>query len=92
MKKGASHTGKNSSGLAYLKQRFKDVIETPRGSVVLAREFGSDFYQLQDRNVDDAFYMDAYIRLSDAINNPANGLDDFKLESMNVEPVGDRAL
>lgn len=92
MKTGTSHSGKILSGLAYLKQRIKDVIETPRGSLVLSREFGSDFYQLQDRNVDEAFYMAAYVRLADAINNPVNGLDDFKLENMSIEAMGDRAF
>lgn len=90
MKTGTSHTGQTLSGLAYLKQRIKDVIETPRGSLVGAREFGSDFYQLQDRNIDQGFYMSAYIKLADAINNPANGLDDFKLENMNIEVLSDR--
>ncbi len=90
MKTGTSYNGKSISGLAYLKQRIKDVIETPRGSLVSAREFGSDFYQLQDRNIDQKFYMAAYIRLAEAINNPVNGLDDFKLENMNVEVLGER--
>lgn len=92
MKTGASHTGPSISGLAYLKQRFKDVIETPRGSLVGARDFGSDFYQLQDKNVDKRFYMLAYIRLADAINNPANGLDDFKLESMQLSVHGEKSI
>lgn len=90
MKKGTSHSGKKLSGLAYLKQRIKDVIETPRGSLVGAREFGSDFYQLQDKNINPSFYMKAYIKLADAINNPVNGLDDFKLENMKIEVLDDR--
>ena len=90
MKTGMSYTGQLISGLAYLKQRIKDVIETPRGSLVGAREFGSYFYKLIDRNIDKRFYMSAYIMLADAVNNPVNGLDDFKLESMAIEVINDR--
>ena len=90
MKTGTSHQGARISGLAYLKQRIKDVIETPLGSLVGARDFGSEFYQLLDRKLDNKFYMSAYIKLAAAINNPANGLDDFKLENMNIQIVGER--
>lgn len=92
MKRGTSHSGQAISGLAYLRQRIKDIVETPRGSLVLAREFGSDFYQLQDRNIDDKFYMSAYIKLAEAINNPQNGLDDFKLEDMSIVVLNDRSF
>ena len=90
MKIGTGHDGKSISGIANLTQRFTDVLATPKGSLVGAREFGSTFYQLIDRNIDDSFYMQSYIALSDAINNPANGLDDFRLENMQVSLIGER--
>lgn len=90
MKTGTGHDGKSISGIAYLKQRFTDVLATPKGSLVGARNFGSTFYQLVDRNIDDGFYMQSYIALSEAINNPVNGLDDFRLENMQVNTIGTR--
>lgn len=82
-------TGRESSGLPYLRQRLADVVNTPIGSIVGRREFGSRFFELVDRNVDDSFYMDAYVRLAEAINNPANGLDDFKLRDMRLNQPGE---
>ncbi|PMN73155.1 hypothetical protein [Enterovibrio norvegicus] len=89
MKTGTNRdTGAAIGGVPYLRQRLYDVINTPLGSLVGRREFGSRFYELVDRNVAPRFHMDAYIRLSDAINNPANGLEDFRLSEMVVERVG----
>jgi hypothetical protein len=87
MKSGMSIDGKAITGLPYLKQRIKDVIETPKGSLVGARSFGSDFYLLQDKNITPAFYMSAYIELADAISSEANGLDDFKLQTMSIDEI-----
>lgn len=81
-------TGAVITGVDYLKQRLSDVINTPLGSLVARREFGSRMYELTDRNIDRRFYMDAYVRLSEAINKVENGLDDFKLDEMSVSPEG----
>lgn len=89
MKTGTNRdTGAAIGGIPYLRQRLYDVINTPLGSLVGRRDFGSRFYELVDRNVDARFHMEAYIRLSDAINNPANGLEDFRLSEMVVEREG----
>jgi phage baseplate assembly protein W len=86
MKQGTDrNTGRLISGVPYLWQRLSDVISTPVGSLVGRREFGSRLFEMLDRNVDGSFYMDAYIRLAEAINNPANGLDDFTLATMRVD-------
>ncbi|HHG4777643.1 TPA: hypothetical protein ACPWIL_006079 [Pseudomonas aeruginosa] len=86
MKRGTDrNTGRLISGAPYLWQRLADVIATPIGSLVGRRAFGSRLFELLDRNVDSAFYMDAYVRLAEAINNKANGLDDFRLSTMRVD-------
>lgn len=90
MKTGTDReSGRVISGVPYLRQRLADVINTPLGSLVARREFGSRMYEMTDRNIDRRFYMDAYVRLTQAVNNPANGLDDFKLDEMTVSPTGD---
>lgn len=86
MKQGTDrNTGRLISGVPYLWQRLSDVIATPVGSLVGRRDFGSRMFEMLDRNVDSGFYMDAFVRLAEAINNPANGLDDFRLTTMRVE-------
>lgn len=86
MKQGTDrNTGRLISGVPYLWQRLSDVIATPVGSLVGRRDFGSRMFEVLDRNVDSGFYMDAFVRLAEAINNPANGLDDFRLSTMRVE-------
>lgn len=86
MKQGTDrNTGRLISGVPYLWQRLSDVIATPIGSLVGRRDFGSRLFEMLDRNVDSGFYMDTYIRLAEAINNKANGLDDFRLSTMRVD-------
>lgn len=86
MKQGTDrNTGRLISGVPYLWQRLSDVIATPIGSLVGRRDFGSRLFEMLDRNVDSGFYMDTYIRLAEAINNRANGLDDFRLSTMRVD-------
>lgn len=88
MKQGMDRvTGRLIGGIPYLWQRLSDVISTPIGSLVGRRDFGSRLFELLDRNVDSEFHMDAFVRLAEAINNKANGLDDFRLLTMRVEVV-----
>lgn len=90
MKSGTNKkTGAAMNGLSYLRQRLEDVINTPLGSLVGRRDFGSRLHELLDRNVNDEYQMNAYILLSESINNPANDLDDFKLNEMQIEKIED---
>ncbi|NRD72712.1 hypothetical protein HQQ94_05500 [Shewanella sp. VB17] len=90
MKTGTDReSGRLIGGVAYLRQRLADVINTPLGSLVARREFGSRMHEMTDRSIGRRFYMDAYVRLTEAVNNPVNGLDDFKLDEMTVSPAGD---
>lgn len=85
MKSGMDkNTGALITGVAYLRQRLYDVINTPLGSVPGARDFGSRLYELVDTNVDSDFYMAAYEHLAEAISAKANGLEDFRLSEMLV--------
>ncbi|WP_034879981.1 hypothetical protein [Endozoicomonas montiporae] len=86
MKSGTDReSGALLEGIAYLKQRLSDVINTELGSLVGDRDFGSRLHELVDHNIDATFHMDAFIRLAEAINNPVNGLEDFGLKDMRIE-------
>jgi hypothetical protein len=90
MKSGMSTTtGKMITGIPYLRQRIADVLNTPKGSLVGRRAFGSRMYQMIDKNVDQSFYMDVYTILAEALAAPENGLDDFKLDEMSLIKIAD---
>lgn len=41
-------TGKRLSGVAHLRQSVSDILNTPVGSRVLVRDYGSDLFELLD--------------------------------------------
>lgn len=89
MKQGTDAlTGKTIGGLDYLRQRLTDAFNTPLGSLVGAREYGSRLHEVVDRNIDRSFEMLCYVRVAEAISNPHNGLEDFRLSEMVAKPVG----
>ncbi|EIG43980.1 GPW/gp25 family protein [Escherichia coli] len=46
-------TGKRLSGAAHLRQSVSDILNTPVGSRVLVRDYGSDLFELLDSPRDD---------------------------------------
>ncbi len=46
-------TGKRLSGVAHLRQSVSDILNTPVGSRVLVRDYGSDLFELLDSPRDD---------------------------------------
>ncbi|ELD0440921.1 GPW/gp25 family protein [Escherichia coli] len=48
-----SRTGKRLSGAAHLRQSVSDILNTPVGSRVLVRDYGSDLFELLDSPRDD---------------------------------------
>lgn len=92
MKSGTSReTGKLITGVPYLMQRLSDALNTPTGSLVVDRDYGSRMHELTDMNIDRSFRMAAYIRVAECIDNPKNGLDDLTLTELTVTPQGDGA-
>uniref|UniRef100_A0AB39C9Z1 Lysozyme n=1 Tax=Aliivibrio phage vB_Alvi_H905 TaxID=3234039 RepID=A0AB39C9Z1_9VIRU len=89
MKKGTDAlTGKSIGGLDYLRQRLIDALNTPLGSLVGARGYGSRLHEIVDRNINSSFEMECYVRVAEAVANPINGLDDFHLSEMTARPLG----
>lgn len=84
MKTGMTHEGKEITGIEYFQQRVEDAFKTVRGSIPLARGYGSDLNQLIDKNVDDNFIITAYEMVVDTFTNTANGLDDGKFKRLKV--------
>lgn len=85
MKKGTCReTGQVIGGIEYLRQRLIDALETELGSLVVERGYGSRLHELIDMNNDPNFEMECYVRVVHCIANPKNGLDDFRLQTMEV--------
>lgn len=89
-KTGMSHQGKTITGLEYFKQRVEDAFKTVKGSVPLARGYGSNLNKLIDNNVDDDFIITAYEMVVDTFTNIANGLDDGKFKRLKVNVNNDK--
>lgn len=44
-------TGRSVDGLDHLRQSVRDILQTPRGSRVMRRDYGSDLFALVDQNL-----------------------------------------
>ena len=83
------NTGKALEGLDSLRQRLTDCLSFQRGTLVGARDYGADLLGILDRNMNPDFFMDAFVAVSEAVNNPANGLDDFRLSQMGISAASE---
>lgn len=81
-------TGKTLSGVESLRQRVSDCLSFPNASLVCARNYGADLVELLDRNMGPSFAMDAFVVITEALNDPGSGLPDFKLDTMGVSALG----
>lgn len=82
-------TGQTLSGFDSLRQRLTDCLSFPKGSLVGRRNYGADLLALLDRNVTASFTMDAFMLISEAVNEPENGLTDFQLDQIGMTSIGD---
>ncbi|MGL5286158.1 MAG: hypothetical protein ACRC8D_08465 [Aeromonas sp.] len=81
-------TGQLLVGAGSLRQRFADCLSFPKGLLVGRRGYGADLLPLLDRNMDASFPMDAFVAISDAVNDKDSGLSDFRLGSMGISATG----
>ena len=75
-------TGQNITGIAYLQQRLRDVLTTPKQSRVMNREFGCGLFQRVDETMNEAWLVQCYSDIAIAVRDPINGLQDFTLEKI----------
>ncbi|MGL5483089.1 MAG: hypothetical protein ACRDC7_14445 [Aeromonas veronii] len=71
-----------------LRQRLTDCLSFPRGTLPLRRNYGADLLSILDRNMTPSYTMDVFVCVSDAVNEPDNGLTDFKLEQVGISSAG----
>lgn len=75
-------TGQTINDIAYLQQRLRDVLTTPKNSRVMNREFGCGLFQRIDENMNEAWLVQCYSDIAIAVKDKANGLQDFALEKV----------
>src|SRR5690625_209350 len=61
------HTGKRIDGVAELRQQVRTVLETPIGSRVMQRDYGSRLFELLDDPVDQRFQVEVNAAVAEAI-------------------------
>lgn len=60
-------TGRAVGGLDHLRQSVRDILTTPPGSRVMRRDYGSDLFELIDRNLDGLTLAQIYAATIDAL-------------------------
>lgn len=62
------HTGQLIEGAAHLRQSIQDILETPIGSRVENREYGSRLFELVDSPVNQRFQVEVVQAVAEAVN------------------------
>lgn len=81
--------GQRIEGIAWLRQRLADVMTTPIGSRVMRREYGSELFNLIDQPMSSGWRVQIYAAVAKAVENPVNGLADFKVRQVLVNTLAD---
>lgn len=82
-------TGKLIEGLEYLQQRLTDVLTTPIGTRVMRRDYGCRLFDLVDQTMNEGWLVQCYAAIAEAVDDPINGLPDFRLERVAPKDLGD---
>lgn len=61
-------TGRQLAGDAHLVQSIRHILSTPRGSVVMLRDYGSEVPRLIDRPINGVTVVDVYMATAEALD------------------------
>lgn len=62
------HTGRKIEGAAHLAQSIYDILTTPKGSLVMLRDYGSELPNLIDQPLNGETMIDAYMATAEALD------------------------
>ena len=62
------HSGRCLSGDAHLAQSITDILTTPKGSLVMERDYGSDLPGILDAPLNGETVVDAYMAIAEALD------------------------
>ncbi|MGR3436185.1 MAG: GPW/gp25 family protein [Shimia sp.] len=82
------HTGRAIGGDAHLAQSVLDILTTPRGSLVMQREYGSDLPALLDQPINGSTIVDLYQATAEAIDRWEPRLDLARIRVADAKSTG----
>lgn len=62
------HTGRKIEGAAHLAQSIHDILTTPKGTLVMRRDYGSDLPDVIDRPLGGETMIDACLAVAEALD------------------------
>ena len=62
------HTGRKIEGAAHLAQSILDILTTPKGTLVMQRDYGSDLPDVIDQPLNGETLIDAYQATAEALD------------------------
>jgi phage baseplate assembly protein W len=82
------NTGRPIDGVARLQQSVRDILETPIGTRVMNREYGSRLFELLDSPVDDHFRVEVFAAVADAVRRWEPGFQLKRVRLVEVKDTG----
>lgn len=79
-------TGRKIEGAAHLAQSINDILTTPKGSLVMLRDYGSDLPDVIDQPLNGETMIDAYLATAEALD-----LWEPRIDLARIELVAARA-
>lgn len=80
------HTGRKIDDQAHLTQSVQDILTTPKGTLVMLRDYGSDLPDIIDQPLNGETIVDAYMDVAEALD-----LWEPRLNVVRVQLVATRA-
>ncbi len=79
-------TGATLDGLAHLRQSIRDILQTPIGTRVMRRDYGSRLFELVDAPLNGATLVEIYAATADALRRWEPR---FRLSRVQAQRAGD---
>lgn len=74
------HTGRSLDETAHLAQSIHDILTTPKGALVMRRDYGSDLPNIIDRPLNGETIVDAYMAVAEALDRWEPRVDLTRIE------------
>ncbi|MEX0319449.1 MAG: GPW/gp25 family protein [Ruegeria sp.] len=78
------HTGRSIEGGAHLAQSIHDILTTPKGSLVMLRDYGSDLPDIIDHPLNGETLIDAYQATAEALDLWEPRIDLARIQLVNA--------
>ncbi|MCW9041744.1 MAG: GPW/gp25 family protein [Pseudopelagicola sp.] len=80
------HTGRQIDGAAHLAQSIHDILTTPKGSLVMLRDYGSDLPDVIDQPLNGETMIEAYLATAEALDLWEPRIDLARIELVATRP------